>query len=90
MSFLAEELGHRLNWLRDEQTRTNASVEERLKELEAENLKIRNRLMVLTRLLIAKQIATAEEIATALAASSLPAPAPAPDAESVSSADNES
>jgi hypothetical protein len=71
--FMAEELSHRLNWMRDEQTRTNASVETRLKELEADNKEIRNRLTVLTRLLISRQIATAEEIATALTAISTPA-----------------
>jgi hypothetical protein len=72
-SFLTEELGHRLNWLRDEQSRTNASLEGRIKTLETENLDIRNRLTVLTRLLIARQIASAEEIAMALAAASMPA-----------------
>lgn len=71
--FMAEELSHRLNWMRDEQSRTNASVETRLKELEADNKEIRNRLTVLTRLLISKQIATAEEIATALTEISTPA-----------------
>lgn len=71
--FMAEELSHRLNWMRDEQSRTNASVETRLKELEADNKEIRNRLTVLTRLLISKQIATAEEIAMALTAISTPA-----------------
>ncbi|MFO1045085.1 MAG: hypothetical protein U0941_25195 [Planctomycetaceae bacterium] len=70
---MTEELSHRLNWLRDEQSRTNASVETRLKELEADNKEIRNRLTVLTRLLISKQIATAEEIATALTAIATPA-----------------
>ena len=71
--FMAEELSHRLNWMRDEQSHTNASVETRLKELEADNKEIRNRLTVLTRLLISRQIATAEEIATALTAISTPA-----------------
>lgn len=78
--FMTEELSHRLNWLRDEQSRTNASVETRLKELEADNKEIRNRLTVLTRLLISKQIATAEEIATALTAIATPA---APNDETV-------
>lgn len=72
--FMTEELSHRLNWLRDEQSRTNVSVETRLKELEAENKEIRNRLTVLTRLLISRQIATAEEIASALTAISNPTP----------------
>lgn len=71
-SFLTEEISHRLNWLRDDQGRTNAGFETRIKELEAENKDIRNRLMVLTRLLIARQIATAEEIAAALTAAALP------------------
>ena len=75
MSFLTEELAHRLNWMRDEQARTNANVESRIKSLEAENKDVRNRLMVLTRLLIAKQVASAEEIAMALAAISAPPPA---------------
>lgn len=65
---MTEELNHRLNWLRDEQSRTNSSVEARLQALEVENQEIRNRLTILTRLLIARQIATAEEIAAALAA----------------------
>ena len=77
MSFMTEELNHRLNWLRDEQARTNANLESRIKVLEAENTDVRNRLMVLTRLLIARQIASAEEIAMALAAMSAPA-APEP------------
>lgn len=76
-SFLTEELGHRLTWLRDEQARTNSSLEVRIKALEAENADIRNRLTVLTRLLIARQIASAEEIAMALAAASSAATAPA-------------
>jgi len=87
-SFLTEEISHRLNWLRDDQSRTNLAVETRLRELEAENKDIRNRLMVLTRLLIARQIATAEEIAAALTAASTPpvetteeASAPEPEAE---------
>lgn len=71
-SFLTEEISHRLNWLRDDQGRTNAGFETRIKELEAENKDIRNRLMVLTRLLIARQIATAEEIAAALTAAAVP------------------
>ena len=77
MSFMTEELNHRLNWLRDEQARTNANLESRIKALEAKNTDVRNRLMVLTRLLIARQIASAEEIATALSAMSAPA-APEP------------
>lgn len=71
-SFLTEEISHRLNWLRDDQGRTNAGFETRIKELEAENKDIRSRLMVLTRLLIARQIATAEEIAAALTAATAP------------------
>ena len=85
MSFMTEELGHRLNWLRDEQTRTNANFEIRIKALEAENKDIRNRLMVLTRLLIAKQVASAEEIAMALAAISAPPAAAVAVAEAPSS-----
>ena len=69
-SFLTEELSHRINRLRDDQARTNAGFELRIKELEAENKDIRNRLAVLTRLLISRQLATAEEIASALAAAS--------------------
>lgn len=71
-NFMSEELGHRLNWLRDEQARTNASVETRLKELEADNTDLRQRITVLTRLLIAKQIAPAEEIAMLLANAATP------------------
>lgn len=76
-SFLTEELAHRLNWLRDEQSRTNANFESRVQALETDNLDIRNRLTVLTRLLIARQIASAEEIAMALAAASMLAPSTA-------------
>jgi hypothetical protein len=76
-NFMSEELGHRLNWLRDEQARTNVSVETRLKALEADNTDLRQRLTVLTRLLIAKQIAPAEEIAMLLANAATPGePAP--------------
>lgn len=76
-NFMSEELGHRLNWLRDEQARTNAAVETRLRELEADNIDLRQRLTVLTRLLIAKQIAPAEEIAMLLANAATPGePAP--------------
>jgi hypothetical protein len=71
-NFMSEELGHRLNWLRDEQARTNASVETRLKELEAANTDLRQRITVLTRLLISKQIAPAEEIAMLLANAATP------------------
>lgn len=85
MSFMTEELNHRLNWLRDEQARTNAGLESRIKALEAENTDVRNRLMVLTRLLIARQIASAEEIATALSAMSTPA-APEPSTPELESA----
>lgn len=74
-NFMSEELGHRLNWLRDEQARTNASVETRLKALEADNVDLRQRLTVLTRLLIAKQIAPAEEIAMLLANAATPSEA---------------
>ncbi|HEY4262720.1 MAG TPA: hypothetical protein VGM98_21350 [Schlesneria sp.] len=74
-NFMSEELGHRLNWLRDEQARTNVSVETRLKELEADNADLRQRLTVLTRLLIAKQIAPAEEIAMLLANAATPSEA---------------
>ena len=84
MSFMTEELNHRLNWLRDEQARTNANFESRIKALEAENTDVRNRLMVLTRLLIARQIASAEEIATALSAMSTPA-VPEPESTPVTS-----
>ena len=82
MSFMTEELNHRLSWLRDEQSRTNASIEARLRALEAENKDVRNRLTVLTRLLIARQIASAEEIATALAAIAAPPANPEPASES--------
>lgn len=73
-NFLIEELSHRVNRIRDDQARLNTSLETRIKELQAENKEVRNRLTVLTRLLIARQIATAEEIATALAASLAPPP----------------
>ena len=73
-NFLIEELSHRVNRIRDDQARTNTSLETRIKELQDENKEVRNRLTVLTRLLIARQIATAEEIATALAASLAPPP----------------
>jgi hypothetical protein len=71
-NFMSEELGHRLNWLRDEQARTNIAVETRLKALEADNTDLRQRLTVLTRLLISKQIAPAEEIAMLLANAAAP------------------
>lgn len=71
-NFLIEELSHRVNRIRDDQARTNTSLETRIKELQDENKEVRNRLTVLTRLLISRQIATAEEIATALAASLAP------------------
>ncbi len=74
-NFMSEELGHRLNWLRDEQARTNVAVETRLKELAADNADLRQRLTVLTRLLIAKQIAPAEEIAMLLANAATPSEA---------------
>lgn len=70
-----EELGYRMTWMRDEQSRTNSAVEARLRGLEEDNKDVRNRLMVLTRMLISKQLASAEEIAMALAAASAP-PAP--------------
>jgi hypothetical protein len=75
-NFLIEELSHRINRIRDDQARTNTSLESRIKELQDENKEVRNRLTVLTRLLIARQIATAEESATALAASLAPPPKP--------------
>lgn len=71
-NFISEELGHRLNWLRDEQARTNLAVETRLKALEADNIDLRQRVTVLTRLLIAKQVAPAEEIAMLLANAAAP------------------
>lgn len=73
MSSMSEELNHRLGWMRDEQARTNASFETRIKELQGECADLRLRLTVLTRLLISKQVATAEEIAAALAAAMVPA-----------------
>ncbi len=82
-NFMSEELGHRLNWLRDEQARTNVSVETRLKALEADNADLRQRLTVLTRLLIAKQIAPAEEIAMLLANAATSTEAAAQDAPAV-------
>lgn len=75
-NFMAEELVHRLNWMRDEQARTNASVETRLKALEADNADLRQRFTVLTRLMISKQLASAEEIAMLLAAAATPAAEP--------------
>lgn len=78
-NFMAEELVHRFNWLRDEQARTNASVETRLKALEADNADLRQRFTVLTRLMISKQLASAEEIAMLLAAAATPAAEPVAD-----------
>ena len=72
-SFLNEETRQRFNQFRDAQTRTNAGFEERMRQLETENVNLRNRIGVLTRILIAKQIASAEEIANALTESIKPA-----------------
>ena len=72
MAGMTEDIVYRLNWMRDEQSRTNLAIDGRLKMLEDENKDIRARLTVLTRLLIAKQVASAEEIATALAAAIAP------------------
>jgi hypothetical protein len=77
--FITEELSQRVNRIRDDQARVNASSEIRFKVLEAEARELRNRLNVLTRLLISRQIATAEEIATALAAALAPPPAATPE-----------
>lgn len=71
-----EEVRHRLNWMKDEQSRTNAAFETQIKELQSENHDLRNRVMVLTRLLIARQILTAEEIATAVTALAPPVEEP--------------
>ena len=76
MSNVSEELRHRITWFRDEQSRFNLQMEERIRQLESENVSLRDRIGVLTRILIARQIASAEEIATALAEASRPAAPP--------------
>ena len=82
--FLNDDLRQRVNRLRDELSRGNTAIELRLRQMEADNLHLRDRLSVLTRLLISKQIVTAEEIATALTELSRPPSPPDPPADAAS------